>query len=380
MFREMSETEITIRGIENVRMLSIYELTGMKDDSSQSGCAAISVLYGKEDSINLCELDEGFELLADRVFELYGEIKDTSDAYIDDRTRKILESGLHARDDGFLEKYYSMTPADMPAMAFESKLSQRILPIAEYVMTGLYRMLGVKYEITQSNPGWRGASVIYGMLGGTRNISGVRIFQNSKEEYEVRINNFIEQKNVLNINISMVKDIIIITYFCEHDSIHGVGTYKLGAGEYTETYETFKDGKLIFRDSKTVQNENEIALTDDERKLIFWGNDAGRAVLLPWGMLYLLQSAQNDTEHCITEEYKSGYLFRKSLYFEGRSYTRITNKDMKVSVSTTSVRALRMITTGGRLQTYFVPGMGNNKSRYKKHLMGRYFLHECSVV
>lgn len=185
MFREMSETELTIRNIKNVKMIDIYELTGLNDDLKR-GCAAISVIYDVNKNINLCELDDGFELLQRWVFEYYRNIKNNKknrdlivhdDVVMNDSTRCFLEYGITERDEQYLEPYYSMTPAEYPEVAFESTLSDRFLPLVSYVLEGLYVSSGIKLKITMEKAGWRGKGVIYGIINRKKEFLLLKLFR-----------------------------------------------------------------------------------------------------------------------------------------------------------------------------------------------------------
>lgn len=82
MFRRMTEQEIAIRKINNLRMVAVYEFTeavrrGEADsrgtDADRDGCTAVTVLYGDNEQITLSELDPYYEVLIEQLFALYGE-------------------------------------------------------------------------------------------------------------------------------------------------------------------------------------------------------------------------------------------------------------------------------------------------------------------
>lgn len=373
MFREMSETELIIRDIDDVRMISIYELTGMGDEPGE-GCAAISVFYGTDRHINLCELDEGFDLLADRVFEIYGELEDKTSIVLDDRTRRILESGWLTRDEGFLDKYYEMQPVIQPKVAFEASVVRQILPIVEYLLEAVYKVLGIRYEITVSKPGWRGAGVIYGMLDGSRIVSGVSVTQNTKEEYAVRVNNFIEQGNVLDVIVNIGYSAVIIEYACPYRDIHGTGIFNLQTNGYSEFHETFRDGKKIFRDSRDMFGAEPAVLTEEEKALIPWDFEESAAVGLPFEMAYIIRTDRTGKNACVIDEYRDCFLYRRAQFSESRCWTKVKNNGTKFSLKTSSVVMYTMALRKGERQVFFVPSIGNHKDRYRNNLEGRCFV------
>lgn len=377
MFREMSETELIIQGIKNVRMISIYELTGINDEPGR-GCAAISVFYDREGQINLCELDEGFDILADRIFEIYGEAENREQIFMDDRTRSILECGWLKRSDDFLDKFYDADAAELPRVAFEAALSRRFLPLAEYVLASLYRILGIKYEVTSDKTGWRGCGAIYGMKSGTRVISGVKIIQTADDKYEITVNNFAEFGKVLNITAFLFNSCIILDLESEYRSIRGTGRYDLNENGYTEAYEVFSGDKLIFRDKNIKGREEKNEISEDLKSIIPFECTESSAVRLPWGLLYLSRCATEEKNGYSVENFTSCYLFTEIKYSETRCWTRVTNFANKLSLKTLSVIMLSMILADGSIQTYFVPHIGNHKRRYRKKLEGRVYIKDWS--
>lgn len=378
MFREMSEIELTIRSIEQVRMISIYELTGTGVRPGH-GCAAIAVLYGKNGQINLCELDEGFNLLVDRVFEIYEELPDKQQVAMDEKTRKILESGLQEKDESFLEVFYSLTPVPFPKVGFESALARRFLPMVEYLLDAFYKMLGIKYEVTISKPGWRGAGVVYGLLNGQRLVSGVRIVQNSAEEYEINVNNFPGAGNTLRLIVSVFRDSLLVEFSSSFQQFVGTGIYELKGNGYVESFEAFKEGKKVFVDSREIRCGEGLLDGEECRDilcLIPWPFEGCVAVKLPWGLYCLTARERNETAEFLVDDYRSCFVYRDAGFSESCCWTRITNKETGFSLKTSSVMMQQMKLVHGGFQTRFLSHPGNHKNRYRQMLEGRYFMTE----
>lgn len=372
MFREMSETELIIRSIDKVRMISIYELARLNDEPGKV-CAAISVFYDKEGQINLCEFDPGFELLADKVFEIYGKLEDKNSVVMDDRTRKCLELGWNREEEGFLEKYYKKDPAELPNVAFESEASRRFIAFAEYLLKGFYKAIGIKFESTGYKAGWRGAGVIYGLQSENRVVYGLKIIQNAENEYEIAINNFIETNNILTINILMENQNIILDFSTQDKAFYGTGVFDLSDKGYSETYEMYKNGKKIFYDSRFQEAKKEVVLSEEEKCLLPW-DEPFQMLELPGGILYGIEKVRENRDTYLAEEFRCVYLYRAAVYSEIRSFRKVFIKESELSLKTMSVVMLIMGLTKGQYQTYFVPHLGIGKERYKDKLEGKYFL------
>ena len=385
MFRRMSEIELTINEIDKVRMIDIYELTGIKDDP-EAGCVAISVFYGGDKHLNLCELDQGFEILAGRIFEIYdeyagkknsesNEVEIISDEIVmDEKTRRILECGRIGRNEEFLESYYKISPVEIPDVAFESAEAERFIPLVSYMLQGLYLVNGKKMEVTGVRNGWRGAGVIYGLLNGERLTFGLKISQTTDDRYIVKVCNFLEQGNFLEAEIVIRNREIILKYASEKVDFKGISIFNLHENGYSERHEAFKDGVKIFCDTWGKREMEKIALTKEEMTLIPWKCDEKAFHSLPWGMVFIFDSERTDKGDWLVTENRCCHLYKKARYSENRCWTRVKNRDTALELNISSVRMLRLLLGKGRSQTYFVPCTGIHSERYVKYLQGRNFV------
>lgn len=382
MFREMSETELTIRNIKNVKMIDIYELTGLNDDLKR-GCAAISVIYDVNKNINLCELDDGFELLQRWVFEYYRNIKNNKknrdlivhdDVVMNDSTRCFLEYGITERDEQYLEPYYSMTPAEYPEVAFESTLSDRFLPLVSYVLKGLYVSSGIKLKITMEKAGWRGKGVIYGIINRKKRIFAVEIIQISFSEFAVKVNNFLQDGNVLNIKISNNNRSIVLKYNSRYHNIDGKSVFSLNENGYFEKHEFMRNGRQIFCDTWGKGKKEKEKLTADEKKLLPFPNAADSVICLPWGMFFCYQTTRVEKNNFTVEENKCCQLYPKAGYSESECWSVIKNDDSNIKLSLSYALMYKMLLKAGKTQVYFAPERNNSMEKFRKKLEGRYFI------
>ena len=114
MFRRMTEQEIAIRKIHDLRMVAVYEFTEavsggkinpLGTDPDRDGCTAVTVLYGDNEQITLSELDPYYEVLIGRVFELYGEAANPSAILMNEKTRALFESGRFTEEAHFQREF-----------------------------------------------------------------------------------------------------------------------------------------------------------------------------------------------------------------------------------------------------------------------------------
>lgn len=385
MFRKMSETELIIREIDDVRMIDIYELTGAKEDPEE-GCAAISIFYGGDKHINLCEMDDGFLYLVGRVFEIYGEERGrskgmlTEDIIMDDKSRQILECGWQSRDESFLEPYYGLEPVDIPEIGFESAEAARFTPLISYMLQGLYLMNGRKLEITGGKNGWRGAGILYGLSNGNRIPFALKITELTEERHSVKINNFMEEGCLLNAVITTQNHSILLEYESEQLDFKGSSLFNLHENGYSERHLAYKEGKKIFADTWGKRGAEKINLSPDEIKLLPWQCDGASYHSLPWGMIFAYKKEITEKNGFSIEENKCCHIYKAAGYSESACWTTVKNPETKICLDTSSVRMQRLLTTEGRMQTYFVPCLGNHSEKYEKYLEDRYFVTESQAI
>ena len=385
MFRKMSEIELIIREIDNVRMIDIYEMTGIKDDPEE-GCAAISVFYGGDKHINLCELDSGFMYLVGKVFEIYGKSRGAARGILaegiimDEKTRQILESGWELRDESFLEPYYDLKPTDIPDVGFESADSARFIPMISYMLQGLYMVTGKKLEITGSRNGWRGTGIIYGLINGTRIPFAVKINQVTEERFNLKVNNFLVDGGQLEATISIENRQIVLNYKADRSDFKGISIFNLHENGYSENHEAYLEGRKIFADTWGRSAKEAVRLSEDERKLLPWDCGDSEFHSLPWGMIFAYKKEVLEHDGIRIEENKCCHVYKAAGYSDSVCWTRIINTDTKVSLDTSSIRMQRLLIPGRRLQTYFVPCIGNHSEKYERNLEDRYFISQLGII
>ncbi len=375
MFREMSEIEITIRAIEKVRMISIYELTGFKDGDTFS-CPAISVIYGQEKSINLSTLDKGFEMLVNRVFEIYGSLEDRDSVAIDEVTLEILNSGLSRKEEAFLQEYYDNEPAANPILPDDAVLVQRFLPITEYFMNALIKIMGTKQEITGRRNGWRGRSVLNTLLNGEAVKAAVRIVRTDTNRYSAEITGFLRRDNKLTIDYVMGNDELEVSYASDVIDLRGESRYRFLPEKCKISHEAYRDGTIIFCEDEELEPEYDLDFAENEKKLVPEMNTPTVVYRLPWDMKYIRASRIIGNGACIAEQTGTTWLYGNAEYSYTACGTRVTNNERHIGICVSSMLMSRMIINGKRRQTYFEPQMGNKTDKYRNILEGRWFVDE----
>lgn len=384
MFREMSETEMILRNIKNVKMIDIYELTGINEDIKK-GCAAISVFYDVNKNINLCEMDDGFSLLEDWVFDLYRKEKNKQNEssfnailhdsiIMNERTRNFLKYGCRERDESYLEEYYAEEPVEFPEVAYESKLSRRFLPLISYALKGLYTANGIKLKVSMEKAGWRGKGLIYGVVNKNKKMFAVEIIQMNYSEFDVKVSNFLQNGNVLNIKIINDNRRIVLRYSSEYHKIDGESIFSLHENGYFEKHEFMRDGKKIFCDTWGKGKGGAVKLTEEDRKLLPFRPANDIIMCLPWGMRFCFQSENTQNDNYVLEENKCCQLYPMADYSESKCWSVIKNTDTGIRLNISYVFIFKMLLKDRRTQVYFAPVGLNCTERFRNRLEGRCFI------
>ena len=194
MLHRMTEQEILIQKIKNLRMVSVYEFTNAVrkegDDGTgpvtASGCTAVTVLYGDGSQITLSEVDPYFEELVERILTVYSETENRSAVLMDETTRSILEAGIAEVEEAYTDSYVKLQGSTLPTISFDAALSRIFVPIAEYLVTQLESILEKNGKIGKCYFGWRGRGALE--LRRERNVSehpvhGDRQLSGRRREY-----------------------------------------------------------------------------------------------------------------------------------------------------------------------------------------------------
>jgi len=376
MFRVMDEMEIEINKIDNLKMVHIYELTGAEAASGANGCTAIAVYYGDEGKMNISDFDSHFILLVNRVVELYGRSENKELIMMDDNTRGLMEAGVAARHEKDLEFFYEIQPVECPQIPNESILSKRFLPLAEYLIVGLNKVLGINLEVVKRRYGWRGAAAIWVNDGIKEKQMSIRAIAKDSRKYQISVSEFLEGHIALNIEVIIGFDGMEISFDSSDEDFRGKGVYKFGAETMLETYDVYyKERQVFFDDEQTGTREVASVgeLSEDDVNLIHNDKRVRAVYKLPWNTTYiLLDDFKTDNG---VESYSFTGVYLNENYTEQFGWTDIFNQSTNTRLRIESMQLGRLRLQDGKFQTRFSPVASNSTGEYKLKLADRYFIH-----
>lgn len=381
MYRVMSETEVAISRVQNLRMLNFYELTGVNKEGKQSdlhttetgGAMALAVYFGEKDQLNLSELDPYYSELVARVFTLYNECDQKSAILMDENTRRIMESGTAPVGTDPWAAFYEKTPEEGPVIPESASLSRQLIPVTEYLLTGLYRVTGRELKVTRREYGWRGAGMLLGSVDDDPQEWYLRAVKMGPDRYTVSVGRFLLPQANLTIRMTVAEDCISLTYRAEGLDFHGEAVFSREDGTLRDREAVYYNGKLIFyQDDKLPITE--VPAAEELLKLMPENSKDITGFLLPWGTGWYRRQERKCSGALEISRETDIFWYPKAALCELRDRTRVTNTENDVRITVRAGHVIREMTAKHRIQTHFVKRDGNVGGKYRELLEDHYFM------
>lgn len=374
MFRKMDEIEVEISKIEELKMVHIYEVAGTDKQGVGIGCTAIAIYYGDNGKMNINDLDIHFEILANRVVELYSSSPDKMSIMMDDDTRAILENGIVNHYEDELNIFYQADSVECPKISVKSMLSKRLLPIASYLVVNLYKTLGFEVSVTRMRTGWRGRSELCVSDGINERMMFVQSEILDSKRYTINVSEFLEGHVPLFIDVKFEYNCMVISFKTSDGCFNGRGVYNFGYDKMTENYEVFYNDKPVFFGSNDAGG-NEYPGSDlpEKAKKLFLSDKNIRCMYkLPWGLTYVLGDEYYKDDK--TETYVYIGMYESEGVAELYGWTDIYNRASNIRLRTANMKLNRMMLDDDFIQTYFEEIDGNCTGTYKSKLANNYYI------
>ena len=388
MFRRMTEQEIAIRKINNLRMVAVYEFTeavrrGEADsrstDADRDGCTAVTVLYGDNEQITLSEFDPYYEVLIERLFSLYGEMEDPLSVMMNEKTRALFESGRYSEEAHFQREFLAKKSTAMPALPFHSRDSRMFLPVVTFVLRAACGILEREATVVSQTCGWRGRGAVTLHSRGADTLLPVEVAMVRDREYRIRVGEWPEpgRADSLQIDVSWDNSGMEAAFATHRGNLTGRFSCQLSEDGAEMLYEASRDGKQVYYNREKIPAEPVLkAVPEKLRGLLPAGVSFAAAYRLPMGIVYVVSREAKQYRDIDKIDYCAALLFPEAEYAEIRAWTRVENRSTQVILRKNSVRMKRAVLDDGRIQTYFEPEIAGASGIYKTGLAGRYFLSE----
>lgn len=390
IFRKMTQEEIDVEGIKDIKMVHVYDLTGAKGPEQKYGITAVLLNYGDNKQLNYTENDHCFNSFVNKIFEAYNSSENKEMIIMDGATRQILEAGEIPRHDTILDKYYNAEKLENPVLVNDASLSLRFEPFVEYLLSGLYKTMGTDVEVIDRKCGWRGAGSILFKVGKTNHRVVFKAFQVNETMISIKINGCLSANGDMIINLIFYNNEMSFSYRSISEAIEGSGSFTFNKESLREMQQIKKNGKQIFYDVNLYANplnEDNAPMSEEASNDSFlnqqWLEVTGlkahfpEAVpcaiySLPFGMDYILYNENDINEQVDVRIYSCAYLWWDAAYADVRGWSVIKSQMTGLSLKNEEFRIINLSNKRGLVQNTFLSGTG---SRYKQELEGKYVIN-----
>ena len=390
----MDQLLIEIYNIRNLEYVNFWDLHGTSD-SKILVIPAIMINYDGGKTLNLCAKDKYFDTYVKKVVEVYNDEKNNvledslTDPFrmrqaikIDDRTKKILDSGI-LQEINQIYSFYEGKEKYPNSLLFEVDEVKSLLPIVEYHIKKLFGMTDVVVSFDNEISGYRNYYSISGKIDGIDRYFILSFNKIDNNSYEVSVQGLIDKGIPVNMSISFLKDSINVDTVMGANMVSCFSEYLVTSDVVKERHTVRKNGLPIGyenRDLEEVENEiSNVTDIDSDTKLKWFK--------LPFGGMYGIDNSINevsDTEKVIERHNMlviprdDSFIIRE--YFS-KSYHRnrtvsvdaidVTLDEVRKNISAVCIDSVRGIYA---IESSFLD-MGAKSGYYDEKLAGNYFYH-----
>lgn len=274
-----------IATIQKLKMVRFYHLFGV--DGPMCGILA----YYQDKTINLCNADEHFYALFDRIAEVYALEKNEAVIQMDEETRQIMERACAFAEDAYAEMLSDYEESGTPVVLPKAFSHVYLLPIVKYVIDTLYNSRGSTISFEERYREWFGKGMFEGMLGERRMRFPYRITAQNGERYEMEVRDVLNDGNVLKVEIHHGSGGIAISYYDSFFFYAGSLYCRMTRQGVRLSHVLEERGKELLAFDKYISQKESVMPTQSVRKLIGVLAEEWKAYELPWReMVFQAQS------------------------------------------------------------------------------------------
>lgn len=388
MYRFMSEEEIEIGQISDLKMIHLYQL---------GGSDALAVYYGNNKQINLCAMDANYNLLIQQVLTLYSQCEQKDSIIIDAPTRQLLNRAVDREDNhtSFFHRtghrYKNKESLPHPAFASDGVLRETLLPMVKYYLHQLYHMWDTPMEFAKEPCGWNKNCVLKIRQGRETLILPIRMDFANKNSVKVIVGNFLQDLYTLSLEITYREDRIFVLFESEDIQLTGESHFELSSQKVNAYTSIRVGGQVVYHQTEPIE---QLTASPDALQCVpdnstIWeeaGIDFTKAALykLPWGGLVLCNTLENADTQQKRSDFDTIYIERygNKLALRQYSYSLIENLSdgLKLRTDGAHMRKLYYGTDKKCVETLFLPVGYYSGWDYKEYLRNRYFYDELEEI
>ena len=393
MYKFMDKERIEISQISNLKMIHIYDLSGIDGDTSNSigtinsaRVPALAVYYGQNKQINLCFMDKNYNYLVEKVLSLYSELREKNSIIMDERTKQFLELAFEKGESMLTtqskrgKNYINIESLKVPRYSEEGYKRTVMMPIIQHYLTELYSLWDMKIEFFDAVSGWHGNGVIKGIKNNHDIMFPVRTAFFESGRYQVIVGNFLEERNCITFNIRYEQENFMVSFESDDYKLYGESNFSFTPQRAVCTTKVSLNGTVVYYNEEQVHKADALVV-NDIIALDILEIDTSKAKIyeFPWKSYYLYSYDCKEENGGKSWSFDTTYVEKncKTIFVRQYAWSVVENINDGVYLKVDGARIEHLIPNRekGDMQTLFLPVGYSSSCDYKQNLEGKYFIN-----
>ena len=192
--------------IQNLKMVNCYQIF------SENGLVDGIMAYYGDQTINLCELEEDYGELFDKLVQVYAEESKNARIVVDENTKELLTRGREDFSAEFAKRLEGFQETNMPVFLAKAFSHCFVVPIVEFLLTKLYGIQKEEIKFDGLRSSWYGK----GVIGATYQKKSLhfpyQIQSRDDEHYEVTVSNVLRTGDDMRVLISYGINGLVVSF------------------------------------------------------------------------------------------------------------------------------------------------------------------------
>ena len=393
----MDKILIDIYNIRHIEYINFWDLHGTKD-SKILVIPAIMITYDGGKTLNLCSKDKYFDIYVKKIVQVYNDEKNNiledslTDPFklrqkirIDERTRKILDSGI-LENINEVYKFYEGKEKYQNSLLFQIDEVKSLIPIIKYHIKKVFDFTDIVINLDGDITGYREVYSLNGKINGIDKFFILSFKKIDNNSYDISIQGLLSKNIPFNMKIDFNNDSLSVNSYMGDRLLECNSTYLVTNGVVKEIHSIKKLGiPIMYENNDLEEVENTLSnITDID-------NDTNlRWFRLPFGALYgidnrinevsenekvierhnMIVSTNNDS-FMLKEYYSKSYCRNRTVSVDALD---ITLDEVRKNISCVCIDSIKGIYA---IESSFLDENGKN-GYYDQMLAGNYFYHIVS--
>ena len=289
-----NEVSVQISSMKKLKMVNCYSLFG------EEGPIYGILAYYQDRLINMCNVDEHFGELFDRIALLYDRESKETEIIVDEETKRILTQANAFGEEKYESLLAGFEESMMPLVLPKAFFYVYILPIVRYIMKILYEGEGDELTFEDRQNTWFGKGTMEVMFHGSRQRFPYQILSGFGESYDVTVHHFYVNGNDLKFEFTYGYDGITVTYYDRHFCYEGNLVFHMQRDKAGFTHILREKEKVKLNVEKECEKSQAVKPSERICRMIPEGDAAWEAYELPWGSFAFRKTCGGEEYHVLS--------------------------------------------------------------------------------